>query len=160
MQIELRNLNEVSEAEWIDFMNDPLVREHLTGDEFTESDCRQFLAAKTAHWSDHGYGVWTVFLDDLFVGWAGLQNWRDEDVELAIVLCQRAWGIGGELFRKFKHVAFSELHLESIIVLLRHSRTKSRALERLGFSFDGEDTFQEERFLRYRLEAMNRVEGR
>jgi len=48
MKIEFKRLAEVDKAEIIQLMNNPLVRRQmpLTSDNFDESECNEFIAAK------------------------------------------------------------------------------------------------------------------
>lgn len=75
MNIEFRRLTEINKFEIIELMNDPLVRRQmpLTKDNFGESDCDEFIAAKERLWANHGYGPWAFVVDSQFAGWGGLQ---------------------------------------------------------------------------------------
>jgi hypothetical protein len=58
MNIAFRNLTEIDPSEIVELMNHPALKRHmpLLGDEFTEEDCREFVAGKEQLWAEHGYG--------------------------------------------------------------------------------------------------------
>jgi len=152
MRVEFRRLSEVPLADLADLFNHPEVRHHLplaTG-EFTEERCARFVAAKERLWEEQGFGPWAFFVAGAFAGWGGLQP-EGGDADLGLVLHPAHWGMGPRLAREILRRAFGEMGFESVIVLLPPSRTRVRAILRLGFQADGEVVHSGERFVRYRL---------
>lgn len=152
MAVDFRRLSEVALSDLADLLNHPEVRRHLplaTG-EFTEEMCARFVSAKERLWAEHGYGPWAFFVDGTFAGWGGLQP-EGGDADLGLVLHPTYWGIGPQLAREVLRRAFVDMGFESVIILLPPSRTRIRAIRRLGFESDGEVVLSGERFLRYRL---------
>lgn len=133
-------------------MNDPRVRRQmpLTGDNFDEADCADFIASKEQLWAEHGYGPWAILVDGSFAGRGGLQ-WENGDADLGLVLLPAYWGLGRTLYGMILERAFGEMGFDSVTVLLPPSRTRIKGLSRLGFKPDGETLIEGERFLRYRL---------
>ena len=156
--IVFKRLPEVDPADLMALMNDPLVRRHLplARGAFGEAECAGFVAAKERIWTEHGYGPWAFVIDDEFAGWGGLQP-EGEDVDLGLVLRPRHWGAGRALYERILAVAFSEMRLASVIILLPPSRVRVRGVLRLGFRPDGEMEIAGARFLRYRLVAPNQA---
>jgi hypothetical protein len=154
MKIEFKRLNEVDKSDIIELMNNPLVRRQmpLTGDNFDEADCDEFIAAKEQLWAEYGYGPWAFVVDGKFAGWGGLQPEQGE-ADLALVLHPKSWGMGKAIYDEIIKRAFGEMGFESVIVLFPPTRTRVKGLLRLGFKLDGELEIQGERFLRYRLYA-------
>ena len=152
MNIEFKRLTEVDASEIIELMNNPLVRRRmpLTTDNFDESDCDGFIAAKEQLWAAHSYGPWAFVVDGQFVGWGGLQPEKG-DADLALVLHPNHWGKGKALYDEIIDRTFGEMGFESVTVLLPPSRKRVKGLLRLGFKADGELEIGEERFIRYRL---------
>ena len=152
MHIEFKRLSDVNKADLIDLMNDPLVRRQmpLTNDNFSEADCDGFVAAKERLWVEHGYGPWAFVVDGRFVGWGGLQP-EHGDVDLAMVLHPRAWGMGKRIYEEIIRRAFGEMGFESVTILFPPSRIRIKGILRLGFQPDGEVEIGGERFIRYRL---------
>lgn len=151
MHVEFKRLTDASLADLEVLFNDPDVRRHLplAKGTFTAETCARFVAAKERIWAEHGYGPWAFFVDGEFAGWGGLQP-EGTDADLGVVLHPRFWGLGYRLAREILRRAFVDLGHESVIVLLPPSRTRVRALKRMGFEEDGEIVLGGERFIRYR----------
>jgi [ribosomal protein S5]-alanine N-acetyltransferase len=158
MRVELKRLSEVRLEDLADLFNDPDVRRHLplAVEPFTIETCARFVAAKERMWTDHGYGPWAFVVDGEFAGWGGLQP-EGPDADLGLVLRPRFWGLGLQLAREILRQAFDEMDRDSVIVLLPPSRTRVRALKRMGFEADGEAVVGRERFMRYRRHNPRRV---
>ena len=157
MHIEFKRLTEVDKSEIVELMNNPLVRRHmpLTKDNFSESDCDRFIAAKEQLWAEYGYGPWAFVVDDQFVGWGGIQP-EGEEADLGLVLHPDHWGLGQALYDEIIERAFGEMGFESVTVLFPPTRTRIKGLLRLGFKQDGELEVGGERFIRYRLTKHDR----
>ncbi|GAB5520085.1 MAG: hypothetical protein RhofKO_23360 [Rhodothermales bacterium] len=153
-EVTFAQLATVAPADLIALMNDPDVRRHLPLAQgvFQPDDCMRFLAAKAAHWSEHGYGPWAFFVDDDFAGWGGLQA-EGNDIDLGLVLHRRYWGLGQGLYAHFAAEAFEQHGAGSVIVLLPLSRTNISAMKRAGFEPDGEVSVGGASFRRFRLHA-------
>ena len=152
MDIKCISLSEVSQADIIDLMNHPKVRQHmplLEGD-FNKANYDSFIAAKQKTWIDHGYGPWAFTLENKFIGWGGLQP-ADKDVEIALVLHPNFWGLGKALYHKIIHYAFNDKGFDSVIILFPPSRIRIKSILRLGFNPDGMVSFGGHPYIRYRL---------
>lgn len=152
--IAFKRLSEVNPRDIIKLMSDPLVRRHLplARGRFGEPECTKLVAAKERMWEETGYGPWAFVLDDEFLGWGGLQP-EGDDTDLGLVLRSDHWGAGRALYARIIDHAFTELGLDSVIVLLPPSRTRVAGMRRLGFRRDGDTVLGGERFVRYRLTA-------
>lgn len=153
MDIQFQRLNDIDKVDIIALMNNPLVRRQmplLVGD-FSEADCKRFVAAKEQLWNDHRYGPWAFVVDGVFAGWGGLQPEQGE-ADLALVLHPDFWGIGKKLYQIIIDKAFSSMGLSRITVLLPPTRTRVAGLLRLGFVEDGSVAVGGEHFIRYRLD--------
>lgn len=151
MHVEFRRLTEVPLDDLVELFNHPGVRRHmpLAKDRFTTETCARFVEAKERMWTEHGYGPWAFFVNGEFAGWGGLQP-EGADADFGLVLHPRFWGLGYTLAREILARAFAEAGHESVIVLLPPTRTRVRALQRMGFVEDGEAVVGGERFIRYR----------
>lgn len=151
MDVEFKRLTETSLVDLAELFNHPDVRRHLplAKGEFTAEKCARFVSSKERIWDEHGYGPWAFFVDGQFAGWGGLQP-EGPDADLGLVLHPRYWGLGYSLAREILTRAFEEMGHDSVIVLLPPSRTRVRALKRMGFQEDGELVLGDERFIRYR----------
>jgi len=153
VQIDLRRLSEVPPGTFVDLMNDPRVRRQmpLTDDGFDEQGSREWIEAKERLWTEHGFGPWAIFIDGAFAGWGGLQPHSDE-AEIALVLAPSYWGAGKAVFDRIMAYGCGELGLDHVLVLFPPTRTRVRALLRLGFRRDGVDEVEGETFVRFRLD--------
>jgi len=151
-EIKFVHLFEVKEEQIIDLMNHELVGKQLPflAKEFSKENCRAFLKSKQRLWDEHGFGPWAFLIGGEFAGWGGLQPERGE-ADFALVLYPKFWGWGRRIFNKVKAHAFDQMGRDSITALLPPSRPNSKAVIRLGFSYDGQSTIDGELFLRFRL---------
>lgn len=152
MDIEFKRLPEVATSEIIALMNNPLVRRQmpLIPPSFGQTECDRFLASKEQLWFEHGYGPWAFVLEGKFLGWGGLQL-ENGEADLGLVLHPDYWGMGKRICQLILSRAFGDMGLQTITVLLPPTRTRVKALCRLGFEKDGELLVGEQRFIRYRL---------
>jgi [ribosomal protein S5]-alanine N-acetyltransferase len=151
--LQFTRLSQVDPMEIVELMSNPLVRRHMPLlDRFGLAECHRFVAAKERMWAEHGHGPWAFIVDGHFAGWGGLQP-EGGDADLALVLSPRYWGLGGMLCQEILRRAFEEMNLPSVTVLLPPGRTRTRALQRLGFSKDGEVTLHGHPFIRFRRHA-------
>lgn len=152
--IAFKRLPEVDPADLIALMNDPLVRRHmpLARGTFGVAECALFVAAKERIWAEYGYGPLAFVIDGEFAGWGGLQP-EGDDVDLGLVLRPRHWGAGRALYERLLAVAFGEMRLASVIILLPQSRVRVSGVLQLGFRPEGEMEIAGARFIRYRLGA-------
>lgn len=156
VNIQFKRLHEVDQAVIIELMNHPLVRRHMPmlSHPFGTEAYEAFLASKEQLWSVHGYGPWAFEQDGQFLGWGGLQAENGEP-DLALVLHPNHWGSGKHIIKLILSRAFGQMKFQSITALLPPSRTRIRALFRLGFEKDGELWIGNQTFIRFRL---NRIQ--
>ena len=154
MNIELKRLHEVSYADIVDLMNSPLIRKHmpLASDKFGAEEYDKFITAKEEIWCEFGYGPWAFFVNEKFVGWGGLQPMHDE-IEVALMLSPKYWGMGKKLYEIIIQYAFETLRLQSVIILFPPSRRHVKGVFRLGFKKEDEIMVEGAPFIRYRLKA-------
>lgn len=153
MNLELKRLTDVPKQEIINLMNLDLVRRQmpLLKGYFGEGECGKFLAAKERLWSEFGYGPWAFVINGSFAGWGGLQP-ENGEADLAMVLHPDYWGFGKKIYREIIDRAFGEMGMQSVTILLPLTRTRVKALDRLGFKAEGILEMHGESFVRYRLE--------
>lgn len=154
MHLKFKRMSEVENAEYIALHLNPLVRRQmpLTNENFGEKECQEWVAGKEKQWDEHGYGPSAFIIDGKFAGWGGLQN-ENGDADLGLVLHPDYWGMGKIIYTEIIRRAFEEMKLETVTILLPPTRTRIKAILRLGFQADGEVEIKGERFIRYRLLA-------
>ena len=127
----------------------------------TRGDVRAGLQRKLAHWDRHGFGHW-LFRDratGAMVGRGGpqhtLASGRDE-IELGWVIAPERWGEGlaTELARASLEVVFGPLALEDVIAYTQPGNVASRrVMEKSGFSYERDITYETQPFVLYRQRA-------
>lgn len=150
--ISFTSLFEVDKATLIELMNNPQIGIHLPllSGKFTENDCDRFLKSKKKIWDKYGYGPYAITINNEFAGWGGFQP-EDIDVDFALILHPNFWGWGLKLFKHFQKIAFEEMGLKAITVLLPPSRLNTIVISRLGFYFCSKITIDDKEFMKYRL---------
>jgi [ribosomal protein S5]-alanine N-acetyltransferase len=127
----------------------------------TRRDVLAGLQRKLAHWERHGFGQW-LFRDranGAIVGRGGpqhtLASGRDE-IELGWVIAPERWGEGlaTELAQASLEVVFGPLALEEVIAYTQPGNFASRrVMEKSGFAYERDITYETEQFVLYRQRA-------
>lgn len=153
MHFSKKRLNEIDKSLIVDLLSHPSVKQHmpLSSERFEKKEYDDFIASKEKIWETHGFGPSGYFVNDTFIGWAGIQPDEGNDFEIAIVLHPKYWGYGIQIFKELIQFVFAELNLSSIIIYFPSSRTKIKKLLKTGFIVNGETMINGIRFIRYRL---------
>lgn len=154
MRLEKKRLPEIDKQLIIQLCNNPLVRKHmpLAVSYFDENEYDKFIVAKEKIWAEYGYGPLAYLIDGNFIGWGGLQP-EDGDVEIALVLLPKYWGLGTRITQEIIKFAFDTIKLKSVIILFPHSRARIKGIIKMGFQKEDEIEIEGEYFIRYRLYA-------
>jgi hypothetical protein len=147
-------LPEIAPGEILAHMADPRIAAHLPlmTFEWDEAAVRSFVAAKEECWQRDGLGHWAILDEGRYVGWGGFQR-EGEEWDFGLVLKPGAFGLGICITRKCIGFAIADPRISFVTFLLPPSRTKRRALARLGARFIGPMDCQGTQFLKYRLET-------
>ncbi len=153
-EINFTRLPEIDPAEIVAHMSDPRVAEHmpLLNFEWDDAAVAKFVATKEAFWKRDGLGHWAITSDDKYVGWGGFQK-EGDDWDFGLVLKPSAFGLGARISRKAIDFAIADKRIAFVTFLLPPSRTNLRAFDRLGADFVGEQEYDGETFLKFRLET-------
>lgn len=153
MQFIKRRLKDIDKEKIIQLLTHSLVKRHmpLSSTHFGEEEYVDFITAKEQIWEEHGFGPEGYFVDDVFIGWAGLQPDEGDDFEIAIVLVPEQWGYGRHIYKELVEFAFIRLKLKSVVIYFPPSRTRIKGIFKAGFIRDGENVIDGKRFMRYRL---------
>lgn len=151
-QIEFVELASIEAQQVIDLMNNPLVRRQmpLLQGEFGKEEYRAFIDAKAKLWKEQGFGPQAFLVDGQFAGWGGLQP-ENGEVDLALVLHPKFWGLGKRIYQILIEQAFETMNLTSVTVLFPPGRTRIQGFLRLGFQAEDEVEISGTQFVRYRL---------
>jgi RimJ/RimL family protein N-acetyltransferase len=154
------------EDELVRLLLDPRVAETMWSPHQTRTreDIRANLERKLAHWRHHGFGQW-FFRDrstGAMIGRGGPQHTmasgRDE-IELGWVIVPQRWGDGlaTELARASLEVVFGPLAMEEVIAYTQPDNSASRrVMEKSGFVYERDLTFESQPFVLYRQIAASR----
>ena len=95
MTIEKKRLTAIDKTLIINLLNNPLVKRHMPLSlEMSDNIAYDnFISAKEAIWTAHGFGPHAYLVDGEFIGWAGIQP-DGNDFEIAVVLLPTYWGHG------------------------------------------------------------------
>jgi RimJ/RimL family protein N-acetyltransferase len=131
--------------------SDPRVMEYLPG-MLSREQAAAMLARITAHFAEHGFGLWAVEVPGVapFIGGVGLAVPRFEAafmpcVEVGWRLAAEHWGRGyaTEAARAALAFGFDELGLDEIVSFTVHANQRSRTvMERLGMQRDPSEDFE------------------
>ena len=156
MTLEFIPMSQIPIPDWLELLNHPLVKRHmpLATEDFTASSCQSWIEGKERLWQSHGYGPRAILHRGEFVGWGGFQPDGD-DADLGLVLHPKHWGLGIPIFKDFLRQGFETHRFRSIVIALPESRTRTRALSRIGFQKDGDFHAGDVLFHRWRLENPN-----
>lgn len=135
-------------------MSDPRVAEHMPLLTFawTPKTTAAFVAAKEACWTRDGLGHWAFLADGTYAGWGGFQKEGDE-WDFGLVLRPDRFGLGLPIARAALGFARADPRIPFVTFLLPPSRTRLRALDRLGARHVGTVDYQGAPFRKYRLDT-------
>jgi RimJ/RimL family protein N-acetyltransferase len=149
--IEFVRLTEVPVESVVELLNEPRNARHMPlSTTFTPESAAEWVEAKDAQWSSHGYGPWAVLVGGRFAGWGGFQR-EENGADFALVLTPEHWGRGRAITRAALDRGFDELGLDSVVIALPYTRSPERAVRRFGFAPDGEVVYGGATFRQYRL---------
>lgn len=147
-------LTEISTGLLARHMSDPRVAAHmpLLRGAWDEATARSFVAAKEACWQRDGLGHWAFLLDGRYAGWGGFQK-EGEDWDFGLVLVPDRFGLGPTIAQQALDFARADPRIPFVTFLLPPSRTRLRALERLGAEQVDDVDYAGARFLKFRLDT-------
>ena len=148
-QIIYQELDEVDPDLFIPILNSEKVRNHLIQHElFTSENVRLWINGKLEVDSTPGCRVRAVLHNNELTGWCGIQL-HDGKFELAIVLNQKNWGLGKQVFLELISWAKEFGHKYVYIHLLK-SRREYQFLRELANQVFESELFGS-RFLTYEM---------
>jgi ribosomal-protein-alanine N-acetyltransferase len=124
---------------------DPVVMEHFPAP-MTRAESDALVDRITAHWQEHGFGLWAAEVEGVFAGFIGLARVGfDADfapaVEVGWRLARAQWGKGlaSEGARAALGHAFQSLALDEVVSFTAVRNARSwRVMERIGMARIGE----------------------
>jgi [ribosomal protein S5]-alanine N-acetyltransferase len=118
---------------------DPAVLAAFGAEPQTETETREWLEHKLAHWREHGFGIW-MFRDaeGAFIGRCGIHRWRGE-VELGYIVRSELWsqGFGTEMASAVAAYAFDAVGVRSLVAFTQAENAGSRrVMQKAGFVYE------------------------
>jgi len=130
-RIEYVKFSEVSPENFLPLLNKLKIREHLIQHElFNIETTLVWMESKLAVDSSHGCKVRAINVDNILIGWCGIQV-VDSNYEIAIVIDDSSWGLGIKIFHEIINWAKIIGHKEVYIHFL-HTRPKYKFLQRIS----------------------------
>jgi RimJ/RimL family protein N-acetyltransferase len=117
---------------------------------------KTYLKTNTAHWDQHGFGLWVLTHAGEFAGRAGIRHVVVDDideVEVAYTFKRTLWGQGlaSEVANALTSIGLFQLKLPSLVGLVSVENAASRrVLEKSGFSFERNTILRGEETVVYR----------
>jgi hypothetical protein len=129
--IKYVKLSEVSPHDFISLLNNQRIREHLIDHELFDIDIvKKWIQEKIKVDSTFGCNVRAIIFNNQLAGWCGIQL-EDEKYEIAIVLDNKSWGLGKEVFNEIMRWA-KEFKHDEIFIHFLHTRPEYKFLKRLS----------------------------
>jgi hypothetical protein len=130
-RIEYIKLSEVNQNDFLLLLNNQKIREHLIVHElFDAVSINAWIKAKIKVDSNNGCRVRAIIFNNQLVGWCGIQL-EDEKYEVAIVIDDKFWGLGKNVFHDIMRWAKALGHDEIFIHFL-HTRPEYKFLRRIS----------------------------
>ena len=148
-------LTEVPLDEIARHMSDPRVAEHmpLLIDKWDIQRAQEFVGKKEKYWQKDGLGHWAFLNHGRYVGWGGFQKEGDE-WNFGLVLKSNSFGLGPNITYQALDFAEQQKNIPYVTFLLPPSRKNLGGLERIGAKFVEETMYENELFLKYRIDTM------
>lgn len=153
LDIQFARLRDIAPDLLTAHMRDPFVAVHmplLTG-AWTDEMTRDWVAAKEAHWAEHGLGHWAFLDQDRYVGWGGFER-EGADWDFGLVLTREAVGLGRRITAQALEFARNDPRIGSVTFLLPPTRRHTGALKRLGATQEPDVALNGATFLKFRLD--------
>jgi len=151
--IEYVKLEEVSPTEFIPLLNKEKLREHLIVHELFDVELvKSWIASKIEVDASSGCKVRAVLVNANLAGWCGIQL-EDGKHEIAIVIDERYWGVGMEIFQEIMAWA-KDFNHKTVFIHFLHTRPEYKFLRKIA-----KNVYQSEllgsKFTTYELEVEN-----
>jgi len=130
-RIEYVKFNDINPNEFIALLNKQKIREHLIDHPlFNEVSVKEWLDAKIIVDSSPGCKVRAIINDKQLAGWCGIQA-EDERYELALVIDERYWGLGRQIFEEMMTWA-KELGHQTVFIHFLYTRPEYKFLRKIS----------------------------
>ncbi|WP_438464180.1 N-acetyltransferase [Marinomonas sp. PE14-40] len=148
-KIEYIKFDDIDQEAFLPLVNSQRVREHLMEHAlFTLETLTQWMATKRALDNEVGCKARGILCDGELAGWCAIQ-YEESQYEIAIIIDDRHWGLGKNVFkdmmgwaREFKH--------EYVYIHFLHTRPEYRFLKKIAKSVQETELYGN-KFISYQL---------
>ena len=149
---ELRQFSSATVEQYRELICDPAVTRHMPLAEPTYSDewIRNWIDSKASTWLEPDLGPWSIWVDQEFVGWVGLEPDR-EFLSLGLVVHKKFWGSGHSIVRLMFERWFEKLDGRRVVVEFPESRHSELWASQLDLKPMGHIEISGITFFRYEL---------
>ncbi|WP_261845167.1 GNAT family N-acetyltransferase [Aliamphritea ceti] len=149
--LEYVKLDQVKPAEFLPLLNKQTTREHLIDHaSFDIHKVKEWMQCKTDIDSSQGCKVRAILVNQQLAGWCGIQL-EEGKYEIAVVVDDKYWGIGKQVFREVMSWA-KELGHATVFIHLLHTRPQYKFLRKMSKNVY-ENELLGSRFTTYELEV-------
>jgi hypothetical protein len=129
--IKYLNFNKANPKDFLPFLNNQKVREHLIEHELFDLDSvKTWIDSKIDVDSTPGCKVRMITFNDQLAGWCGIQL-EDGKYEIAIVIDEQFWGLGKTVFQDMMGWA-KELGHDEVFIHFLHTRPDYKFLQKIA----------------------------
>ncbi|MFV1984819.1 MAG: N-acetyltransferase [Thiohalomonadales bacterium] len=149
--IKYVRLNEINLNYFISLLNSQKIREHLIEHELFNIDTiKDWMNSKIDTDASKGCRVRGIIYNNKLAGWCGIQ-FEDGKYEIAIVIDDKFWGLGKNIFHDIMCWA-KELGHDEIFIHLLHTRPGYKFLQKISKNVH-ETELLGNKFTTYQLEV-------
>lgn len=148
----LKDFSAPSIEQYRELICDPDVTKHmpLAQPEYTDEWIQEWISTKESIWPNKELGPWSVWYENSFVGWSGLEP-EAEDLSVGIVLHKKYWGSGEAVLKLVFAKWENHLKGKRVTVEFPKSRDSSLWASKLGLRKIEEIEISNVIFVRYEL---------
>jgi len=129
--IEYTKFSNVNPNDFIPLLNKQKIREHLIEHELFNTDSvTEWIKSKIKVDAIHGCRVRAIIVNNQLIGWCGIQL-ENEKYEIAIVIDDKFWGLGKNVFYDIMGWAKALGH-EEILIHFLHTRPEYKFLRKIS----------------------------
>lgn len=147
--VDYLKFNEINPSEFLPLLNSQKIRKHLIEhDLFTIETLTAWMSSKVEVNATSGCKVRGIVCEGELVGWCGIQL-EDEKYEIAIIIDDKFWGLGKQVFQDMMCWA-KELSHDDVYINFLHTRPDYKFLKKISKSVSEIELFGS-KFTSYQL---------
>ena len=129
--LDYLQFDEVNPRDFLPLLNSQRTRAHLIEHEqFTIESVMAWMRGKMDVDAEHGCRVRAVMCESKLAGWCGIQC-EEGNYEIAIVIDEKFWGLGKQVFQEMMACA-KELGHKEVFIHFLHTRPDYKFLQKIA----------------------------